>query len=171
MHDGDSNSRMARNTGKKPENLVPTEFRDEVTGKITIGKVGRTTSQSLLESLIVELPIGMTMEREVVIPEAGMVSMGHGSERRYINRKTNTVMANAMKKFTDLCFGRALGKTRKSVQVGLDSALIGTKTRHPDGSQIVFLAGKLSTETDGMIADCASFGTWITPWTQGINAM
>ena len=100
-----------------------------------------------------------------------MVGVCHGDKRGNVDCKTNTVATNMMKKVADLCLRGIFGKTRKSIQVGLDGALIRAKTRHEDGMDAVCLAGKLGSKTDSMIADGASFGTWMTPRTKGIDTM
>ena len=102
MDDVDSNARMSGNIGKKPQDLITAEFGDQMTCEFAVTQVGRTTSQGLLESLIVELPIHVAVRRQIGIPETSVVFVRHSRKRRNVDRKTDRVAADAIKEFADL---------------------------------------------------------------------
>ena len=140
-------------------------------GEVTVGEIARTASKGLMQNLVTVGPVKTAMLREVSMPEASVILVGHCSERGNTDRETTAVATDTMEEVANLSLGSVLGKLRESAQVGLDSAVFVTKTGHRDGMKAVGLARKLGTKTDGKVARRASFRSRITPRAQSVDAM
>ena len=132
LNDIDGDARMSGNVGKKPQNLIAAEFGDQVTCEFAVIQVGRTTSQGLLESLIVEFPMVMAMSRQIGIPETGVIFVRHGRKRGNVDCETDRVTADAIKEIADLTLRGILRQFRKSVEERLDGILEPSQASVPD---------------------------------------
>ena len=63
LHNRGGNPRVTSDIGQKPNNLITTEFSSKMLGGFRVGKVGTTASKRLMENLVIELPVVVTMSR------------------------------------------------------------------------------------------------------------
>ena len=99
---------MAGNGSHFPKDLVNTKLDQEMANGFSFRQIASTADQGLIQDLVIEIPMSVTMLREIFIPKTGMIGVCHGGEGPNIHRKSGTVAANAMEEFAHLCLRSVL---------------------------------------------------------------